>query len=156
MRTVTPVHRSERSPRATRRSAVPVTYRRLIRAAEKARRRAYAPYSRFSVGAAVLTSRGGVYTGCNVENASGGLTQCAERVAVHCAVADGQRRLEAVAVVGAPGITPCGACRQVMSEFGVKTVILASPRAAPTVVTLQDLLPLPFTLRAGRASHARL
>lgn len=155
MRTVTPAHRSGRSLGAPRRSAVPATYRRLIRAAEKARQRAYTPYSRFPVGAAVLTSQGSVYTGCNVENASSGLTLCAERVAIHCAVADGQRRLEAVAVVGAPGITPCGACRQVMSEFGVKTVILASPRESPTVLALQDLLPLPFTLRAVH-THARL
>ncbi|HYM69386.1 MAG TPA: cytidine deaminase, partial [bacterium] len=103
--------------------------RRLVRAAVAARRRAYAPYSRFSVGAAVLSAGGAIYTGCNVEDASYGLTVCAERVAIHTAVAAGRRRLRAVAVAGAFGISPCGACRQVMDEFGVETVILASPGA---------------------------
>ena len=131
-------------------------FRRLVRAAETARRRAYAPYSRFPVGAAVLTRAGGVYAGCNVENASYGLTQCAERVAIQCAVAAGQRDLVAVAVVGPAGISPCGACRQVMDEFGVETVILASPRETPLVTPLRDLLPRPFTRRQVRPTDARL
>lgn len=151
--TAMPAPRPDQSRRARfrRRTAVPAVYRRLIRAAEKVRGRAYAPYSRFPVGAAVLAADGTVYAGCNVENASFGLTQCAERVAIHCAVAGGRRRLIALAVAGPPGISPCGACRQVMDEFGVGTVILASPGAAPAVVALRDLLPRPFGREAVRS-----
>ncbi len=134
-----------------RRPAVPVIYRRLVRGAEKARARAYAPYSQFPVGAAVLAADGAVFGGCNVENASFGLTQCAERVAIQCAVANGRRRLRAVAVVGPSGISPCGACRQVMDEFGVETVILSSPGEPSVVVALRDLLPRPFTQRDVRS-----
>ncbi|HLN14181.1 MAG TPA: cytidine deaminase [bacterium] len=123
---------------------------RLVRAARAARRRAYAPYSRFAVGAAVLAADGTIYAGCNVENASYGLTVCAERVAVQSAVAAGRRRLRAVAVAGPSGITPCGACRQVMDEFGVETVILAASGAAPESVALRELLPRPFMTRARR------
>jgi len=123
---------------------------RLVRAARAARRRAYAPYSRFAVGAAVLAADGTIYAGCNVENASYGLTVCAERVAVQSAVAAGRRRLRAVAVAGPSGITPCGACRQVMDEFGVATVILAATGAAPESVALRELLPRPFMTRARR------
>jgi len=134
-----------------------VVHRRLVRAAEQARRKAYAPYSRFPVGAAVLASDGSIYAGCNVENVSYGLTLCAERVAIHCAVANGRRRLLVVAVAGPPGISPCGACRQVMVEFGVRTVVIVSPRTAPTMLALRDLLPRPFAPRKSvRASHARL
>ncbi len=139
-------------------------YRRLARAAAAARRNAYAPYSRFAVGAAVLAADGSIYAGCNVENASYGLTACAERVAIQSAVATGRRRLVAVAVAGPAGISPCGACRQVMDEFGVGAVILVSPGAPPAVVALRDLLPRPFTGQPGgrvarapaRASHAGL
>jgi cytidine deaminase len=104
----------------------------------------------------VLAADGSIYTGCNVENASYGLALCAERVAIHTAVASGRRRLSALAVVGPSGITltPCGACRQVMEEFGIQTVLIAAPRGAPAVVSLQSLLPTPFSrrwLRAGRA-----
>ena len=119
-------------------------YGRLIRAARAARRHAYAPYSHFPVGAAVLASDGSIFAGANVENASFGLTQCAERVALQTAVAAGRRRIRAVAVAGPAGITPCGACRQVMAEFGVRTVILAAPTGAPAVVPLAGLLPRPF------------
>lgn len=140
-----PDRRQDRSrlPRR-RRPAFPAVYRRLIRAAEKARGRAYAPYSQFPIGAAVLAVDGTVYGGCNVENASFGLSLCAERVAVHCAVAGGRRRLVAVAVVGPSGISPCGACRQVMDEFGIETVVLSSPGEPPAVVALRNLLPRPF------------
>jgi cytidine deaminase len=122
----------------------PPDYRRLVRAARQARRRAYAPYSDFPVGAAVLAADGTIFTGANVENASLGLTQCAERVAIQTAAASGRRRLEAVAVAGAPGISPCGACRQVMAEFGVRTVVLAGPAGPHAVVALADLLPRAF------------
>jgi len=122
----------------------PPDYRPLIRAARAARRHAYAPYSHFPVGAAVLASDGSIYAGANVENASFGLTQCAERVALQTAVAAGRRRLRTVAIAGPAGLSPCGACRQVMAEFGVRTVVLAAPAGAPEIVLLADLLPRPF------------
>src|SRR4051812_453230 len=91
----------------------------LVRAAQDARTRAYAPYSNFAVGAAVLAG-GAIYRGCNVENASYGLSMCAERVAVFTAVASGGRAIDAVAVVGSAErpTPPCGACRQALNEFG--------------------------------------
>jgi cytidine deaminase len=131
--------------------------RRLVRAAVAARGRAYAPYSRFPVGAAVLAADGTIYAGCNVENASYGLTVCAERVAMHTAVASGRRRLRAVAVAGPPGISPCGACRQVMDEFGVETVVMISSGSDPAIVSLRELLPRPFAKRdAKEGARARL
>ncbi len=118
----------------------------LIAAATRARRAAYAPYSRFRVGAAVRTTDGAVYTGCNIENASYPLSHCAERVAIHKAISDGHRRLEAVAVVadGTALAMPCGACRQVMAEFGVKRIIVATPSGRRRVRTLRQLLAEPF------------
>jgi cytidine deaminase len=98
----------------------------------------------------VLTSAGRIVTGCNVENASYGLSLCAERVAIHRAIAEGHRGLEAVAVSAGPrgkppvGATPCGACRQVLAEFGVKVVILDDPNAGPGEILFGDLLPHPF------------
>lgn len=118
----------------------------LIAAASRARKTAYAPYSRFRVGAAVRTAEGAVFTGANIENASYGLSHCAERVAMHKAVSEGYRRLEVVAVVadGTGPAMPCGACRQVMAEFGVRRVIVASPAGRARVRTLAQLLPEPF------------
>jgi cytidine deaminase len=130
-------------------------YGRLIRAARAVRRHAYAPYSRFAVGAAVLASDESIFTGANVENASYGLTQCAERVALQTAVAAGRRRFRAVAVAGPAGISPCGACRQVMAEFGVRTVVLAPPAGPAEVVRLADLLPRPFGAPDGRRRASR-
>lgn len=89
----------------------------LIAAACEVRARAYAPYSRFAVGAALLTDDGRVFTGVNIENASYGLTVCAERNAVGAMATAGGRRIVAVAVCTENGVTPCGACRQVLSEF---------------------------------------
>src|SRR5690242_4050373 len=95
---------------------------RLLNAARKAMKNAYAPYSHFRVGAAILTSKGKVYLGCNVENASYGMTNCAERTAIFAAIADSGPKLEviAVAVTNDHGVpcSPCGACRQVIYEFG--------------------------------------
>jgi cytidine deaminase len=117
----------------------------LIRAARSVRRRAHAPYSGFRVGAAALTSSGAMVTGCNVENASYGLSICAERAAIHRAVAEGHRRVVAVAVsAGRVGAMPCGACRQVMAEFGVREVIVDRARGAPRVFPLSELLAHPF------------
>ena len=118
---------------------------RLVRAARTARRRAYVPYSHFSVGAAVLTGEGAIVPGCNVENASYGLSICAERAAIHRAVAEGHRRLRAVAVATGPSASmPCGACRQVMQEFGVRFVIVAGDRGGARTFRLAELLAHPF------------
>lgn len=123
----------------------------LVSAARLARRRAYAPYSRFPVGAAVLAASGEIVTACNVENASYGLSVCAERAAIHRAVAEGHRRLRAVAVAsGASGALPCGACRQVMQEFGICHVIVAGSRGVPRLWRLADLLAYPFEPRLLR------
>jgi cytidine deaminase len=113
----------------------------LIEAAWRVRERAHAPYSKFHVGAALLVE-GKVFTGCNVENLSFGLTMCAERVAVGAAVAAGLTKLEAVAVVADTGvpISPCGACRQVLAEFGDPLVCLAN-REERLVFRLSELLP---------------
>lgn len=124
-----------------------VGHRELIRLAEKARERAYAPYSGFRVGAAVLTSRGKVYTGSNIENASYGLTLCAERVAVSKAVSEGDSRIIAIAVVsdGRQPAAPCGACRQVLHEFGAgMPVILANLKGGVVMEDLSHLLPQAF------------
>jgi len=126
----------------------------LVAAARAARRRAYAPYSRFRVGAAILTSRGEIVSGCNVENISYGLTNCAERTAVFAARAAGKlgaggrgATIVAVAVVaqGASPPSPCGACRQVLNEFGPDClVICANLRGDQRVATLAALLPDAF------------
>ena len=114
----------------------------LIAAAWDAREMAYAPYSKFHVGAALLAGDGRVFSGCNVENISYGLTNCAERVAIGAAIAAGARSIEKVVVVAdtAQPISPCGACRQVLAEFGVKSVILAN-RTQRVTFSLEELLP---------------
>ncbi len=123
----------------------------LVAAARDVRRRAYAPYSRYSVGAAVLTSSGRIYTGCNVENAIYGLTVCAEQVAVCTAVAAGEREIVAVAVATSNGAAPCGPCRQVLAEFRPHTdagaqdmVVIAADMKTHRVLSLADLLPSAF------------
>ena len=119
--------------------------RELIAAAAAAREWAYVPYSGFAVGAALLASNGTVYTGCNVENASYGLTVCAERNAVFHAVVSGARDFLAVAVVTANGVTPCGACRQVLAEFSPTMTVITSDMAGNRrVYTLSELLPDAF------------
>lgn len=114
----------------------------LVEAAWLARDAAYAPYSNFSVGAALLAADGRIFSGCNVENISYGLTNCAERVALGAAVAAGVREFLAVAVVADTGvpISPCGACRQVLAEFRVPRVVLAN-RMQRLEFALSDLLP---------------
>ncbi len=124
---------------------------RMLTAARQVRTRAHAPYSRFRVGAAVRDERGRIFVGCNVENASYGLTTCAERNAVVAAIAAGARRLRALTVVTAasPPAPPCGACLQVLAEFadGTLPITLAGPRgSAQRSFHLQDLLPNRFTL----------
>ena len=121
--------------------------RRLEKAARAAARAAYAPYSRFSVGAAVLTQSGKIFSGCNVENASFGLCNCAERTAIFSAVAAGERRIKAIAVY-TPTKTPtspCGACRQVLNEFGADALVIAiCDTSARQETTLTALLPDAF------------
>lgn len=113
----------------------------LIALAAEARRKAYAPYSQYAVGAAVLTASGKVYTGCNVENASYGLAVCAERTAAFKAVCDGEREFTAIAVVTENAGTPCGACRQVLAEFGPEMrVLVADASGDYRVYSLPELL----------------
>lgn len=125
------------------------TQQQLIDGALKVRAKAHAPYSRFHVGAAVLSASGEIFTGCNVENASYGLTMCAERVAVGAAVAAGNKQIAAIAVATAGGHSPCGACRQVLSEFGPAMEILlvdADDPANVRTTSLDKLLPEQFSL----------
>ena len=121
--------------------------RRLIAAARSAAQAAYAPYSKFRVGAAVLAGSGKIFTGANIENASYGLSNCAERTAVFMAVAAGERKIVAVAVytpTRKPTL-PCGACRQVIHEFGPKAVILCACNSRERIeTTLVRLLPGAF------------
>ena len=120
---------------------------RMKAAASKAAERAYCPYSRFRVGAAVLTEDGGIFSGCNVENASLGLTLCAERNAIVQAVARGHRRIRAVVIVtdADPPTPPCGACLQVMREFGPRAQVFSFGRGGQVLkATLPELLPHPF------------
>jgi cytidine deaminase len=123
----------------------------LVEAARRARERAYAPYSRFRVGAAVRSADGRVFAGCNIENASYGLSVCAERVAIFNAIAHGARELRAIAVCTDPPepATPCGACRQVIAEFAPDIPIaLASTSGALVITSIGELLPRPFRLDA--------
>lgn len=123
---------------------------KLLRAAAQVSKNAHAPYSNFQVGAALLTATGAIISGCNVENASYGLTICAERNAIFHAIATKRRKLKAVAIVasGKQMPYPCGACRQVLSEFGKKDmIVLVAPRdnlAGYEEHTLGELLPCSF------------
>src|SRR5438874_6845472 len=121
----------------------------LVQAAIDVRQRAYAKYSRFLVGAAVLAADGKIYTGCNVENSSYGLTICAERAAVFNAIAAGQQQFQLLAIATAGGGTPCGACRQVLAEFAPELPILlidVDRRNKIVEVNLGQLLPQAFVL----------
>jgi cytidine deaminase len=122
----------------------------LVEAARAARLHAHSPFSRFLVGAALLGADGNVFTGCNIENATYGLTVCAERVAVFKAVSEGCRSFTRIAVVADTheATPPCGACRQILWEFGGDLeVILANLTDTKTVHRMRDLLPYPFDTR---------
>lgn len=126
---------------------------RLIAAARAAREHAHAGFSTFKVGAALLASDGTIVTGCNIENATYGLTMCAERVAMFKAISEGHRRFTHVAIVAdtVEPTPPCGACRQILWEFGGDLeVILANLDAHTGTHRLRDLLPLPFDARLLR------
>ncbi len=119
----------------------------LIDLANEARRKAYAPYSNYPVGAALRTRSGRIYTGCNVENAAYPTGMCAERVAIFKAVSEGEKEFDIIAVVTPNGGSPCGGCRQVMAEFGLDTVILIGDDKGRVLkeTTVADLLPEAFT-----------
>ena len=128
-----------------------VTRERLLRSARKVMKNAYAPFSNFRVGAAILTSKGTVFVGCNVENSSYGMTNCAERTAIFSAIAKEGPELEicAVAVVNDHGVpcSPCGACRQVIYEFGPRAIIFYQGENGPKQSLITDLLPEGFRLK---------
>lgn len=131
-----------------------MTNKELIAEAKKARERAYCPYSHHSVGAALLTKKGKIYHGCNVENSAYGPTNCAERTAFFTAVCDGEREFSKIAIVGGMDDTdgskpcaPCGVCRQVMAEFCDPKefrIILANGDEEPLEFTLEEMLPMGF------------
>jgi cytidine deaminase len=119
----------------------------LIDLAIEARKRAHAPYSNYRVGAALRTSSGRIYTGCNIENAAYPQTMCAERVAIFKAASEGEKEFEVIAVVTSNGGTPCGGCRQVMAEFGLETIVLIADDDGRLLqeTSVMDLLPGAFT-----------
>lgn len=118
----------------------------LLEMAIAARKNAYIPYSHFAVGAAVLTESGKVYTGCNIENSSYGLTCCAERNAIFAAVCAGELRFKmlAVAADSPTPVAPCGACRQVIAEFNIPLVIMGNLKGSTKTMTAEELLPYSF------------
>jgi cytidine deaminase len=119
---------------------------KLIQRAKDAWERAYAPYSNYSVGSAVLTESGEIFDGVNIENAVYPLTICGERVAIFKAVSEGHRSFKAIAVVTRNGGTPCGSCRQVMAEFGLDTLVLIADTSGQLLqeYTVAELLPKSF------------
>jgi cytidine deaminase len=126
-----------------------IDYKELIKKAIEARALAYVPYSNFRVGAAILTEDNSIYNGCNIENASYGATNCAERTAIFKAVSEGKTKIKAIAVIGRKDefTYPCGICRQVIAEFADKDtiVILAKNIDEYEVKTLEEILPGAFT-----------
>ena len=124
-----------------------LSYEKLFKEAKKAREKAYTPYSKFKVGAAVLTTDGKIFTGCNIENASFGLTVCAERVAILKAISEGSYKFEAMAIIGDTKrpCSPCGACRQVISEFGEDIKIaMSNLKGDVKIKKISELLPEAF------------
>lgn len=124
-------------------------YTKLLEMAEEAKEKAYVPYSNFKVGAALLTKSQKVYTGCNVEVASYGATNCAERTAIFKAVSEGEREFEAIAIASSneDETFPCGICRQVIVEFGkdIKIILGNSKKGLVKVYDINELLPHSFT-----------
>lgn len=118
----------------------------LIELAKRARENAYAPYSKFKVGAVLVTKSGKIFTGVNVENASYGLTNCAERTAIFKAVSEGEKEFDTIVIIADTDkpVSPCGACRQVMAEFGNFKVILANTKGEWLETNVEELLPYSF------------
>ena len=132
-------------------------YSDLIDAAIEARQKAYAPYSQFLVGAALRTTDGTVFTGCNVENSSYGLAICAERTAICKAISEGFREFEAIAVTATPFATPCGACRQFLAEFGTDFKVIcvdAEDVSNMKIWTVGELIPESFHFEESPALEA--
>ncbi len=125
----------------------------LVKIAREAMKNAYAPYSKFIVGAALETKTGKIYTGANVENSSFGLSMCAERIAIFKAVSEGEKEFKRMAIVADTKgvVSPCGACRQVMSEFGNFEVILSNLDGEVKLTSVDELLPGAFDLRRDSA-----
>ena len=123
------------------------TDKRLIAEAKRVREFAYCPYSNFAVGAAVLGASGEIYGGCNIENASFSVTNCAERTAIFKAISAGEDDILAIAVVaeGAAPVPPCGACRQVIAEFNIPHILMANLAGDVTEMRLEELLPGAFS-----------
>lgn len=126
-----------------------INYQEMLDIAKKASENAYAPFSKFIVGACVLTTGGKYYSGCNVENSSYGLTICAERCAIFKAISDGEKEIQAVAIYS-PNVEecyPCGACRQVIFEFATENLLVITEKGgAPKVDGIKDLLPYGFKM----------
>ncbi len=122
-------------------------YKQLVEKAYEAKEFAYVPYSKFQVGAALLTKSGKIYTGCNVENAAYGATSCAERTAIYKAISEGEKEFEAIAIVSSSYdyTFPCGICRQVIAEFGVDIDIIVAKDYDYEVYKLDELLAKSFT-----------
>lgn len=123
-------------------------YKTLLEHAREAMKRAYTPYSKFNVGAAVLMKSGKIYTGCNIENASYGATNCAERTAIFKAISEGETEIDAIAVVSSGGdfTYPCGICRQVISEFMKEgELIFENANGDVQVIPLEKIFPYSFT-----------
>ena len=120
---------------------------KLMDCAIKAREKAYSPYSHFAVGAALLCEDGTLYEGCNIENASYGLTNCAERTVIFKAVSEGHIKFKAIAVVADTEgpCAPCGACRQVMAEFKIPLIIMGNLMGNIKIVTIEEVLPFSFS-----------
>lgn len=123
-----------------------MTYEKLLEMAYEATNKSYAPYSKFKVGAALLTEDGKVFTGCNIECASFGGTNCAERTAVFKAVSEGYKKFKAIAVVSAGErfTYPCGICRQVLNEFAPDIDIVLDDQGSMKVINLKEMLPYSF------------
>lgn len=128
---------------------LPAPYENLFKLASEAKENAYSPYSKYKVGAALLMKDGKIINGCNVENASYGLTMCAERIAIFKAVSEGYKPgdIEAIAIVAsAPDFSPCGACRQVINEFGVDIKVIFEFSGRVVLAMIKELLPCSFEM----------
>ncbi|MCD6436617.1 MAG: cytidine deaminase [Clostridiales bacterium] len=130
--------------------------KKLMEEAEKAKENSYVPYSNFAVGAALVTESGDIYTGCNIESASYGATNCAERTAIFKAVSDGHRKIKKIAIISNLEETyPCGICRQVMAEFGDDIEIIIGNVDNYKTLTLDDLFPHSFTKKDLERSEGK-
>lgn len=122
-------------------------YKKLVKRAQTARKRSHSPYSRFRVGAALLTKKGKIYTGCNIEVSSFGLTICAERTAIFKAISEGEKRFAAIAIATDEDsfTAPCGACRQVLMDLaGNIDFVMSKKNGDVRIMKMSDLIPFPF------------